>query len=125
MTRITIAFGVWVATAVAAMADGPVRGIPARPNVPVVIDGADVPFSEDRWRLVVPPSTGHYFPRTGRRPGYGRYEVDTPPQRLPQAESFQRSWGAESPRGFEPIPAQPPSITYAPDYRGWRDRPPR
>lgn len=142
--RMTIALAVWVATAVAAMADtGPVIVIPSRAGVPIVINGVDASFAVVEgdwglgksvhvqptvyhgWRLSAPPPTGHYFPRTGQRPGYGRYEVNTPPRRLPQAESYERSWGAESPRGFEQIPAQPPPIVYAPEFRGQRYRQPR
>ncbi len=61
-------------------------------------------------RLLWVPSNGpHYFPSTGRSPRYGRDEKEPPPDRaLPQpAESYFRSWGAQS----MPTPATSP-----PDY---------
>ena len=62
---------------------------------------------------------------TSRRPGYGRYEVNTPPRILPGDGSYYRSWGTESPRGYEQgfVPAEPPPIVYAPQYRGRRPGP--
>jgi hypothetical protein len=140
--RMAFAIAVCVATAGTAMADtGPVMVIPSRAGVPIVINGVDASFAIVEgdwglgksvhvqptvyfgWPLQPPPPAGHYFPREGQRPGYGRYEVNTPPRRLPQAESYERSWGAESPRGFEQIPTQPPPIIYAPEYRGRYPRP--
>jgi hypothetical protein len=54
-------------------------------------------------------SVGHFFPGTGRAPRVGRDEVIPPANRPlpPKAESFERSWKAES----RPLPAdneQPP-----------------
>lgn len=47
----------------------------------------------------------HYFPTTGRKPRYGRREVDVPRPPEP-AQSFQRSFGVES--DHNPAPATPP-----------------
>jgi len=134
--RTTIAGFIWIVTTVTAMADtGPVFVVPSRPGVPIVINGMDASYAvvEGEWGLgkdvrvqptvyygwpvFAPPPVGRYFPRTGHAPGYGRHEINTAPRRLPQAEPFERSWGAESPRGFEPIPSEPPPILYAPDFR--------
>jgi hypothetical protein len=49
-----------------------------------------------------------YFPRDGRRPGYGRLEVEPPPDRPlpPPAESFFQGWGSQSTPG--PVTQYPP-----------------
>jgi hypothetical protein len=63
----------------------------------------------------VPEYYSGYYPFYGRRPGYGRLEIEPPPnRRLPRrAERFYRSWTSQS----EPLPAdialpadQPPII---------------
>ena len=48
--------------------------------------------------LAPPLYYGPYFPKVGRRPGYGRYEVEPPPHRPlpPRAESFHREWSTQS-----------------------------
>jgi len=45
-----------------------------------------------------------YYPRDGRRPGYGRLEVEPPPDRPlpPPAESFFQGWGSQSAPGPSP-----------------------
>jgi hypothetical protein len=60
----------------------------ARPGFPVtVLDPGPL--------LVALPPQGAYFPKTGRRPGYGRREVDFPRRTTP-APSYHRSWSAGS-----------------------------
>jgi hypothetical protein len=107
---------------------GPVLVIPGKPGIPVVINGYDASYTivEGDWGLARPgqvspvivsvplirPSpyhTGHYFPYLGRRPGYGRREVEPPPGRPmpPPAPSYYREWGAQS----QPLPA-----TIPPEY---------
>jgi len=108
--------------------------IPGKPGVPVVINGWDASFTVvegefglDRPGQVnpvivggpliapVPPHYGSYFPRAGRRPGYGRFEIEPPPNRRlpPPAQSYHRSWSSQSeplPATLDP-PAQPPDIS--------------
>jgi hypothetical protein len=70
-----------------------------------------------------------YYPSAGRPPRYGRLEVEPPANRTlpPPAQSYRRSWGAESP----PVPATeypsfaPPEVTIEPrrDRRTWRREP--
>jgi hypothetical protein len=122
---------------------GAVLVIPGRPGIPVVINGYDASYTivEGDWGLARPgqvspvivsgplitPSPYHvggYFPSMGRRPGYGRREVEPPPdRRLPRpAPSYYRQWGVESqnlPATIDP-PAYPPMIV-APTVE-WSDR---
>lgn len=115
----------------------PVIVVPGKPGVPVMMNGVDVSWSViegdfglDRPRGVTPtviyrpfPITipyygpgysapGYYvpgyFPRTGRRPGYGRLEVVPPADRPvpPPAPTYYRSWSSE--------PAPGPATEYAP-----------
>jgi hypothetical protein len=133
----SFAFALLIGTTAAAVADtGPTVVIPSRAGVPIVIDGIDASYAvvEGDWGLgksihvaprvyggwpaALPRPAGHYFPRTGQRPGYGRYEINTPPRSLPGDGSYYRSWGAESPRGYEQgfVPPEPPPIIYAPQY---------
>jgi hypothetical protein len=106
----------------------PVIVVPGRPGVPVMMNGRDVSGAviEGDWGLARPGSVeptviyprgprviygsgagGGYYPATGGAPAYGRREIIPPANRpLPRpAESFYRSWGAES----DPVPASPPS----------------
>ncbi|WP_291854750.1 hypothetical protein [Bradyrhizobium sp.] len=127
----------------------PVRVIPGRPGVPVVINGYDASYTivEGDWGLSRPghvpqsivsgPLIGPapyraspYFPSGGGRPGYGRREVEPPPDRQlpPPAPSYYREWGTQSPAmpaTLDP-PAEPPPIITAPtivipDHRLHRD----
>ena len=97
--------------------DAPVVVIPGKRGVPVVIDGYDASYCvvEGDWGLarpghVVPtivacpwlyPSRAarrSYYPADGRRPGYGRKEIEPPAdRRLPRpAPSFNREWQTQS-----------------------------
>jgi hypothetical protein len=114
---------------------GPVIVIPGRPDVPVMENGVDVSWSVvegefglDRPGQVTPtviyrlppavivgypdpeaaaPEEPGYFPRDGRKPGYGRLEIAPPPGHRPPApaQSYRRSWSSES----APTPADLPS----------------
>ncbi|MGJ4925895.1 hypothetical protein ACQR1I_11295 [Bradyrhizobium sp. HKCCYLS2038] len=122
--------------------------IPQRPGVPVVINGVDASYAvvEGQFGLgkghhIQPrvyggrpydpePYVGHYYPSLGSKPGYGRMEIEPPADRkLPKpAESYSRSWGAESRmQPAEPeVPMYPPPVILAP-REGPRDdgnRPP-
>jgi hypothetical protein len=129
-------------------ADAPAIVIPGRAGVPVIINGGDASFCvvEGDWGLARP---GHvpvtvvacppqrpipsyelpYFPALGRRPGYGRLEVEPPPDReLPKpAESYHRQWESQS----APVPAsggeQPANVdlTVVPEVERRRRRSPR
>ena len=102
--------------------DAPAIVIPGKPGVPVIINGRDVSYCvvEGEWGLArpghVPPIIvacpllaplpgydGTYFPAFGRQPGYGRFEIEPPPNRRlpPPAEGSFREWGAQS----APVPA--------------------
>ena len=153
-----LAVGVVCGSLGAACADhAPVLVVPGRAGVPVVINGYDASYTvvEGDWGLSrpghVPPAivsgplitpapfySGAYYPSQGRRPGYGRREVEPPANRRlpPPAPSFYREWGTQS----QPLPADvpvnpPPVITATPDgqqqdqaatYNGnpqdWRDQ---
>ncbi len=108
--------------------DGPVLVVPGKRGIPVLINGYDASYAvvEGDWGLARPGHVtpkiidgpllaplatyrGRYYPAVGRRPGYGRYEVEPPAdRRLPRpAQGFHRSWSTQS----DPIPASldPPS----------------
>jgi hypothetical protein len=111
---------------------GPVIVVPGRPGVPVIINGIDVAGAvlEGDWGLdkphmmgptIIPAPVfirrpiyrvsydraryfeGGYYPAVGRRPGYGRHEIEPPADRIlpPPAPSFHRSWSSQP----EPLPA--------------------
>ena len=127
-----------VVSAAAAHADhAPVYVVPGKPGVPVVINGYDASYTvvEGDWGLSrpghMPPSIvsgplvtpapyyyGGYFPAFGRRPGYGRREIEPPPdRRLPRpAPSYYREWGTQSealPATIEDPPLYPPPVIEA------------
>jgi len=114
--------GVFGAAVARADSQGAILVIPGKPGIPVIINGYDASYTivEGDWGLARPgqvspvivsgplirPSAyhaGHYFPYQGTRPGYGRREVEPPPdQRRPRpAQSYHREWGVES----QPLPA--------------------
>jgi hypothetical protein len=127
----------------------PVRVIPGRPGVPVVINGYDASYSvvEGDWGLArpghMPPAivsgplitpapyrVSPYFPSGGPRPGYGRREVEPSPDRRlpPPAPSYYREWGTQSPllpATIDPEAAPSPMIGAPivawPDHRLHRD----
>lgn len=110
---------------------GPVIVIPGRHGLPVIINGFDATGAivEGDFGLYsphmvnptiiaapvfIPPppyragydqyyDQGGYFPALGRQPGYGRREIEPPPDRRlpPPAPSFHRSWSSHS----DPLPA--------------------
>jgi hypothetical protein len=116
----------------------PTYVVPGRVGVPVVINGYDASHAvvEGDWGLsrpghvaptivsgpLVAPAPFYrntYFPAFGRRPGYGRYEVDPPSAPRPPrpAPGFYREWGAESGHlsaTVEPSPYPLPVIEAAP-----------
>ncbi|HWL04546.1 MAG TPA: hypothetical protein VNQ99_06360 [Xanthobacteraceae bacterium] len=105
------------AIAATALADhAPALVMPGRSDVPVFIDGQYASYGvvEGDWGLHRPghgvrtvispvlmpaPYRGGYYPRTGRRPGYGRREI-LPAQgrRLPRpAGEYYREWRSPPP----------------------------
>jgi hypothetical protein len=115
--------------------------IPGKPGVPVMINGIDASwgvvegeFGLDRPGVVaptviyrplqvsVPYSEPGYFPRSDRKPGYGRLEIVPPPDapKPPPAPSYFRSWSSQSQPGpvtdYPPYPVPP--IVYAPTIDG-------
>ncbi|MBI5318441.1 hypothetical protein [Bradyrhizobium sp.] len=120
--------------------------IPGKPGVPVIINGVDASYAvvEGDWglgkgvhvqptvyggRYVDPvPHVGHYYPSAGHMPGYGRLEIEPPANRKlpPEAESYYRSWSAQSTPQLE-VPANPPPVIVAPqiDYDWQHGRHPR
>jgi hypothetical protein len=128
---------------------GPVLVIPGKPGIPVIVNGYDASYTvvEGDWGLArpgqvtpviaggplivpAPYHTGPYYPYQGRRPGYGRREIEPPPnRRLPQSPpSYHRQWGIESmplPADVDPPANPPPVISASPlieerDHRRWR-----
>jgi len=121
-----VAAGGWLLASAAmlqASETGSVIVIPGRPGVPVIMNGQDVSYAviEGDWGLARPgqneprilyrygngaligPSSGNYFPKTGRAPRVGRKEVDIP-RPLRPAESYHRAFGVQS----DPTPVTPP-----------------
>jgi hypothetical protein len=118
-------------TASPAFAQGvPEIVIPGKPGVPVYINGIDASwgivegeFGLDRpgamtpiviYRPVVvayPQNVPAYYPKDGKRPGYGRLEIIPPADRPlpPPAPTYYRSWSSGSASG--------PVTDYAP-YNG-------
>jgi hypothetical protein len=132
----------FLAASAAARADHqPVIAWPGNPQVPVIIDGvpATGALVTGDWGLYAPgrvtpqiympafapydpellPPARHYFPKTGRRPAYGRKEVEGPRYLPPPAPTFYREWSTSSDR--EPAtqypPYEPPPVIMAPDRR--------
>jgi hypothetical protein len=110
---------------------GPVIVLPGRHGLPVIINGVDVTGAvlEGDWGLYKPHMVGPtiiipawipgrsyqgsyhqgryveggYYPAFGHEPGYGRHEIEPPPERRlpPPAPRFHRSWASHS----DPVPA--------------------
>jgi hypothetical protein len=135
--RAGFALAILIGTTWTALADsGPVKVIPGRPGVPIIINGVDVSYAvlEGDWglgkgvhvqptvyggRAVDPePHVGHYYPSAGHSPGYGRLEIQPPTNRkLPQpAESYHESWSSQSapPKAQPEVPFYPPPVIIAP-----------
>ena len=135
--RAGFALAILIGTTCTALADsGPVKVIPGRPGVPIIINGVDVSYAvlEGDWglgkgvhvqptvyggRAVDPqPYVGHYYPSAGLSPGYGRLEIQPPTNRkLPQpAESYHESWSSQSapPKVQPEVPFYPPPVIIAP-----------
>jgi hypothetical protein len=136
--RLAQILAVLTATAAPALAEsgGSAIVIPGRPGVPIIINGRDASYAmiEGDWGLergthvqptiygsrpVVYPEIGHYYPGSSRPPGYGRLEIEPPPNRpLPKpAESFHQSWEVQSaPPAPQPppVPMDPPQVIIAP-----------
>ena len=146
--RVDVTLAILMAMTSAAFAGGGFDiVIPGRPGVPIIINGIDASYAaiEGEWglgrnwqvqptiyggRYIDPvPNVGHYYPSSGRVPGYGRLEIEPPAnRRLPQpAETYHQSWSAQS----APLPAQsnvpvdPPPIIYAPQDSGRNNFRPR
>ena len=96
--------GVFGAELARADSKGPILVIPGKPGIPVIINGYDASYTivEGDWGLARPGqvspvivsgplitavavSRRPLFPVSGTRPGYGRREVEPPPdRRLPR-----------------------------------------
>ena len=135
---VTLAVLIGTAGMACAESNGPVIAIPGRPGVPVIINGVDASYAvvEGDWGLdkgvhrqptvygghpIEPmPPVGHYYPSSGRMPGYGRLEIESPEKPKP-APSFHESWSAGS-RQADPlipsmqnsVPPYPPPVIVAP-----------
>jgi hypothetical protein len=118
----------------------PVFVIPGRPGVPVMINGYDASYTvvEGDWGLdrpghmpaaivsgpllgPAPYDSGAWYPREGRRPGYGRREIEPPRNRRlpPPAPSYHREWGTQSQSLPATIPDdQSPVYSAAPSVDG-------
>ena len=138
-----------VTPSVALAQQGPVIVIPGRPDVPIFENGVNVTWSVvegefglDRpgqvtptviYRLPPPVITTYlgaaayepgYFPKDGKKPGYGRLEINPPPNRRlpPPAQSYRRSWSSES----APTPATDfssyPPVVVAPGMGRYGER---
>jgi hypothetical protein len=118
---------------------GPVIVVSGKAGVPVIINGviADGAVVYGDWGLarpghreiliegpvayVTPWDSRGYYPATGRRPRYGRQEIEPPAKRRPRANaSFHRDWSIES-EFRRPVteypPFDPPPIVMAPRER--------
>ena len=104
--------------------------IPGKPWVPVYINGIDASygivesdFGLDRPGYMTPtvvyrpllvsspdPRVPGYYPKDSKRPGYGRLEINPPPNRPlpPPAPTYYRSWSSSS-GNSEPVTIMPPN----------------
>jgi hypothetical protein len=137
--RAAIALAILMGAAMPACAgDGFNIVVPGRPGVPVIINGIDASYAvvEGDWGLgkgiqVQPtiyggvpidpdPHVGHYYPTLGKKPGYGRLEIEPPPNRpLPKpAPAYHQSWSAQSAPPQPQVPLYPPPLIVAPQGQG-------
>src|SRR6204780_1411498 len=112
--RAGLALAILIGTSCPALADsGPVIVIPGRPGVPIIINGIDASYAvvEGDWGLgkgqrvqptvyggrpvEIEPPVGHYYPSSGRMPGYGRLEIE-PAGKPKPAESYHESVSVQS-----------------------------
>jgi hypothetical protein len=123
--------------------------IPGKPGVPVYINGIDASwgivegeFGLDRpgemtpvviYRPLVvamPVNVPSYYPKTGKRPGYGRLEIVPPADRVlpPPAPTYYRSWSSGSAAGpvteYAPFPVPAVEIN-ASRYGRRHNKPPQ
>ena len=154
--RFVTALAILIGMTPAALAsDGFNVVVPARPGIPVIINGVEATYGvvEGEFGLGkgvnnqptiyggrtvdAVPNVGHYYPSLGQRPGYGRFEIEPPPDRkLPKPPpEYHESWSSHSaplPATSPPeVPANPPPIIVAPsigndfDQRGTHGRTPK
>jgi hypothetical protein len=113
--------------------------IPGRADVPVIINGVNASwgvvvgeFGLDRpgemapvviyqpLLLSAPYVVPSYFPKDGKKPGYGRLEINPPPDRVlpPPAPTYYRSWSSQSAPGpVTTYPAYPmPPVVVEPNF---------
>jgi hypothetical protein len=116
----------------------PAYVLPNPRGIPLIVDGVDVSGAviEGDWGLyrpghgavtiypeahfAYPPPPPHYYPRTGRRPRAGRYEVETPEDRAPRpAQPYYRRWsaGSDDILSSGPPEAPPTVIEAVPEVR--------
>jgi len=129
---IIIGLGACAAAQHARAADTPAIIIPGKAGVPVMIYGGDasycvvegdygldrpghVPLTVYACPVIAPPISDArhgYYPAIGRRPGYGRFEIEPPPNRRlpPPAQDYHREWGTQSDTG--PAAIYPPANSY-------------
>lgn len=113
--------------------------IPGRRDVPVIINGVNASwgvvvgeFGLDRpgemapvviyqpLLLSTPYYVPSYFPKDGKKPGYGRLEINPPPDRVlpPPAPTYYRSWSSQSAPG--PVTIYPnypmPPVVVEPNF---------
>jgi hypothetical protein len=105
-------------------AEAPSIVVPGRRDVPVIINGMDagggvawrdwglsrpgvpVEVEPGPYLIMAPAPPSGYYPATGRRPPYGRKEIDPGPNRVlpPPAEPFHRSWSSSPSAAVETAP---------------------
>jgi hypothetical protein len=142
---LTSVVGITIAAPACAGDGSPVFVIPAKPGVPIIENARDVSYAfvygdvglkRPGLDLIIVGGTPAYpqgwgtayFPATGRRPAYGRKEVEPPPGRRlpPPAPTYYRSWSSEPPPGpvTEYAPFETPPVTLEPRLRS-NPTPPR
>lgn len=134
---LALVFGSFFGSASARADHEPVIVIPSRPGVPIMINGRDASYAvvEGDWGLArsihvqpvvtygwdvfAKPPVGHYFPHSGRMPGYGRLEYSRRRPAPVPAESYYRDWSSQSAPGpvTEYPPFDPPPVVVAPRGR--------